>query len=178
MLKKIQDEIERVMEKTGVMGTEVVNIVVRLTDEEADCFLDDPEYRSSNYDWTLQENGILYLSYSEIDAKRIYFDFIETNDGSVIFVQYTNNRRDKVCYLYDFRNNYCDAFKSLEALEAGGEVPYMDWDNNQIDRVERFNDLFPADQSPCGWQWCFNDILGWVNAPNNSLYRWWKSRDR
>ena len=182
MLKKIQDKIERVMENTGAMCTEIVNVVVRLTDEEVDCFLYDSDYRTSNYEWDLQENGMLYLSYVEIDMKKTRYHIIETNGGNVIFVQYTNKRRNKVCYMYDFCDNYCDALKAIEAIEVGNEFPYTNWDNNELNRIADFDELFPASDQFIGWDFVFDNIIGWLFysrcIEHSKFYRWWKSRDR
>ena len=182
MLKKVQDAIEKEMARTNVMGTEKVHIAICLTDEDIKTFKDDMDYESSNYYWELDlDSKMLYMSYSEIDMKKTRFDFIETNDGSVIFVQYTNNRRNKVCYLYDFRDNYSDAFKAIESIESGGEFPYTDWDNNQLDGIKDFEELFPQAELHTGWDFVFDDIIGWLfysmNAINSKFYRWWKTCD-
>ena len=164
------------------MATETINIAIRLTDEEVATFLDDLDYSSSSYYWQIDNNShMLYISYAEIDTRKCRYDFIETNDGSIIFVQYTNNRRDKVCYLYDFRDNYLEAYKAIEAIEAGGEFPYTDWDNNQLDDIKDFEELFPQVELHTGWDFVFDDIIGWIfysmDAINSKFYRWWKTCD-
>ncbi len=70
-MRKIDRAIEEEIMKTGAMGTEMVSIRMKLTDEEKAEFLKTDKYDSDHYYWEFDES----------DENELYIDYTEEVEG-------------------------------------------------------------------------------------------------
>ena len=63
-MKKIDDAIEKKMMETGKMGTEPVDVEIKLTPEEKEEFLNCEKYNSENYYFEFEGDNLM-ISYRE-----------------------------------------------------------------------------------------------------------------
>ena len=64
LIERIENAIEKEIERKGAMGTESVSVSLSMTDEELEIFRNIDLFDTENYSWEIEDNK-LYITYAE-----------------------------------------------------------------------------------------------------------------